>query len=204
MDRVKEKVGYLIQTMERKLYKVFLSNKRPFNLNIIGVRSSHAEFNRFCDQLIVFWRYNGELYYGEYPITTLPGEYYLVDKLLNRKGAAILVPGQYIDAYCLGTHRGKYQALVQQKPVKVYRDGDRDKEFDFNTLTIEEGLFGLNIHKAYKEGKAPKVGNTSAGCQVFQNAVDFKEFMECCANAVKEWGNSFTYTLLEEQDLVII
>ena len=203
MDQVKERVANIIQLMERKLYKVFLSSERPFNLNIIGIRKRDSEFNRFCDELVIFWRHDGELYYGSYPFTTLPGEYYLVDKLLNKKGAAILVPGQYQDAYALGVHKGKYAALVQKKPVKVYRDGDRDKEFDYNKSTIEEGFFGLNIHKAYKDGKAPRVGNTSAGCQVFQTSLDFKEFLECCQNAVNEWGNSFTYTLLDERDLII-
>jgi len=201
MAKVEEEVECIVRAMHRKGYKTFLSSDRPFNLNIVGIRNSSPKIDSFNDRLVVFWRYNKKLYYGEYPITTLPGEYYLIHKLLNQKGAAILCPGQYRGAYSLGLHKGSYEALVQSKPVKVFRDGDRDDEYDLDPNTLEQGYFGINIHRAYKKGKAPKVGKTSAGCQVFQSALDYAEFMECCAHAFEEWGNSFTYTLLEENDL---
>jgi len=192
----------VVKALNRKGYDLFLSDDRPFNLNIVGVRAANPVVDEFNDKLVVFWRYSGKLFYGCYPITTLPGEYYLVDKLLSRKGAAIMCPGQYSGAYSIGKHKGKYDALVQTKPVKVYRDGDRDQEYDLDSSTIEAGMFGLNIHRGYKEGRVPKVGKTSAGCQVFQHASAFDEFMDCCEYAKEEWGNKFTYTLLEEQDLL--
>jgi hypothetical protein len=66
--------------------------------------------------------------------------------------------------------------------------------------TIEEGKFGINIHKA---GNMSSVVNKwSAGCQVFKNASDFEEFMDIVRHARDNWGNSFTYTLLEEQDIM--
>lgn len=46
-------------------------------------------------------------------------------------GTAILCPGQYVDAYEVGNHNGKYEALLQGRPVKVWRDYDRDGKLDF-------------------------------------------------------------------------
>jgi hypothetical protein len=36
---------------------------------------------------------------------------------------------------------------------------------------------------------------------VFQSSRDFAEFMETCDESREKWGNSFTYTLLEEKCL---
>ena len=46
---------------------------------------------------------------------------------MNRSGVAILKPGQYRSSHKLRLHAGKYLALGQQKPVKVYRDSNRDR-----------------------------------------------------------------------------
>lgn len=197
----KESLSRLIQTLKRKGYEVFLDDSKDYNLNIVGVRNDHPVLDIFNDWIVIFWRHKGAFYYGCYPATTLPGEYYLIDKLLNRKGAAILVPGQYRGAYKIGMHRNKYPALVQSKQVTVYRDGDKDKEYDYIPETKHSGWFGINLHRAYKNGHAPKVGKTSAGCQVFQRSEDFSEFMAVCSEAKRLWGNRFTYTLIEEKDL---
>ncbi|MCI0447290.1 hypothetical protein L0152_29285, partial [bacterium] len=37
----------------------------------------------------------------------------------------------------------------------------------------------------------------SAGCQVFENAEDFAEFMKLAQRHSKLYGNSFTYTLID-------
>ena len=91
-------------------------------------------------------------------------------KPVSYKGCAILVPGQYRSAWKLGYHKGKYEAIVQYKPVKVYRDNNKDAVYDFNPKTVEEGTFGINIHKAGKH--STQVDNWSAGCQVLANKED--------------------------------
>jgi hypothetical protein len=52
--------------------------------------------------------------------------------LLNPKGAAILVPGQYCGSHAIGLHQGKYRALRQVKPLPVYRDSNKDMNYDLN------------------------------------------------------------------------
>ena len=102
----------------------------------------------------------------------------------------------------IGKHNGKYEALVQCRPVKVYRDGDFDMVYDKLPGSIDSGLFGLNIHRSNPVTHSITVDNWSAGCQVFAKASDFKEFMALCNEQKKRYGNGFTYTLLDEKDVL--
>ena len=100
-------------------------------------------------------------------------------------------------------HAGKYLALGQQKPVKVYRDNNRDSKYDLFEERVEEGIFGINIHRATGRagGKSTRVDKWSAGCQVIADNDDWHEFLDVCQTAREIWGNSFTYTLLESKDI---
>jgi restriction endonuclease len=119
----------------------------------------------------------------------------------QRKGTAILVPGQYRGAYEIGLHRGKYQALCQRKPLKVYRDDNKNEIYDYDQSKLDEGLFGINIHKAGAFSK--RVDTWSAGCQVFASDTEFKSFMNYCNKQIENGhGKTFTYTLLKEEELV--
>ena len=48
---------------------------------------------------------------------------------------------------------------------------------------------------------ALSVNSYSAGCQVFKNASDFKDFMKLVNKSADKFGNSFTYTLINEGDI---
>lgn len=136
-------------------------------------------------------------------ITTTPGLFYL-QKPLSKLGCAVLVPGQYTGTYQLGFHQSKpdHPALVQvHGKVKVYRDNDRDITAE-ETKVIEEGLFGVNIHRASSLGVTPRIGNWSAGCQVFQRKTDHNELLGICETYRQQIKNRFTYTLLRERELV--
>lgn len=172
-----------------------------YNLNIVGVRNSNTNYqitNLFDDILCVCYKKDGIQQYKEYPITTEPGLYYS-QNLLDANGVAIMVPGQYQGGWKLGLHQGKYEALVQRKPVKVYRDKDKDKVYDLDAQTIQEGFFGINIHKSGWDSQ--QINKWSAGCQVFKKESDFNEFISICKEAIKIWGNSYTYTLIESKDI---
>jgi lysozyme len=67
------------------------------------------------------------------------------------RGMASLNPGVW-NVYQLALHRGKYLALCQKfGPVQVTRDG--------NTDYIDQGYFGINIHKGGRNS------TSSLGCQ---------------------------------------
>jgi hypothetical protein len=175
-------------------YQLF---SRPYELNIVGVRSKNTKSNRFDDELHVFYKI--KTFHWEYhvfKITTDPGTYWL-ENPLEPKGTAILAQGQYVNAYHLGMHQGKYKALVQQKPVSVIRDYDRNAWLDFLNGSKEKGLFGINIHRALIQGKTKYIDRFSAGCQVFENTTDFEHFLMMCDKHAQLHGNNFTYTLID-------
>lgn len=190
--------------VESKGYKWFEGG--DYNLNIVGVRNSDthgAVTNKFDDKLTVSYSVDGEMKYHEFDATTDPGSHW-EKNLLNKDGVAILKPGQYRGSHKIGLHQGKYEALRQQKPVKVYRDNNKDGKYDLLEENVHEGIFGINIHRATKwEGKkSTQIDKWSAGCQVIAANDDFRLFMEIANKAKDTWGNSFTYTLIESKDLV--
>lgn len=187
--------------LRRKGYSYF--TKGYYNLNIIGIRKNNNNVitNKYDDILVVMYRTRNGLKTVYYNITTEPGDYYMRKKLGNPKGTAILVPGQYRGCWKLGKHKGEYEALVQAKPVKVYRDGNKDNIYDMFPQTINEGLFGINIHRSNEGFTRQTVDMYSAGCQVFADPKDFDKFIDLCKKQEVLYGNSFTYTLLDERDL---
>ncbi|MFZ0454255.1 MAG: hypothetical protein WAM24_10915, partial [Ignavibacteriaceae bacterium] len=108
--------------------------------------------------------------------------------------------GQYLGCWRLGLHKGKYKALLQTGNVKVYRDANRDDKYDYIESSAEWGMFGINIHRASKWGIVDYVNKFSAGCQVFKDPEDFWELVGLCENALKYFGNRFSYCLIEEKD----
>ena len=98
---------------------------------------------------------------------------------MNPKGTALLAPGQWTDCWKIGMHKGKYEALVQCAPITVYRDKDKD-EIAEETNVTETGMFGINIHRAMPKGITKFIDDWSAGCQVFDNIDEFKEFLSKC------------------------
>ena len=137
-----------------------------------------------------------------YNITTEPGISFMKNPS-NAKGAAILVPGQYRGVYAVDLHRGKYKALCQRLgAVKVYRDNNKDDIYNLNPIKIDKGWFGINIHRSNGTWTRETVDNYSAGCQVFSNPKDFLSFMNIIEKSKAIYGNKFTYTLINEEDLV--
>lgn len=174
-----------------------------FNVNIVGVRSStpgDKVTNVFDDFITLSYKDNGVWKFHSWPASTDPGTK-AVKEFSNTRGVAILVPGQYRGSHIIGLHQGKYTALKQAKPVKVFRDKNKDMKFDMNPSTIQEGIFGINIHRSNPTTESTFVENWSEGCQVFKRIKDFTEFMNICIKASTLHGANFTYTLLESKDI---
>ena len=206
-------------------YVIFKNDKYRYNLNLIGVRTIDRESDTFNDLLYVIYRYNDKWYALEYDITTDPGLIYR-KKPLNINGTAVVLPGQYRGLWKLGKHKGKYTALVQKNPCTVVRDNNRDTILDCdiplhaNVMNIsrggiifttyldnekrvvfntETGIFGINCHRSGR-GVTEYVKRYSAGCIVFADNDAFdEEFIPICKDAASIFGNSFTFTLLDER-----
>jgi hypothetical protein len=185
-----------------KDYKFFDTPDKRLNLNLIGVRRDNQGTNTFDDFLLVMYREEELMISDRYQVTTDPGKYWLKNPI-NPKGTAVLVPGQYRGTWQLGKHQGKYKAMVQRKPVKVYRDNSKDEVIDYSNIStmVDEGYFGINIHRSNPYDQSYTINKWSAGCQVFKKVGDYDKFIELCDQSSKIYGNSFTYTLIEEKDL---
>jgi hypothetical protein len=191
----------------------FFDNGRPFNLNCLAIRAQAANqaTDLYNDWLGIATRdAQGRPVVEWYRATTDPGRAHMTQPVFAeavRGGTAILVPGQYRGAYCLGFHgwgNYRHQALVQCLPLPVYRDRNRDSTLDFDARTITTRLYGINIHASVLQGESEQIGRFSAGCQVFATAQDYhsaRKWWNAQVNA--GLGTRFTYTLLEEADLAL-
>ena len=192
----KEKIEKALKT---KGY-VWFEGAKDYDLNIVGVRNSdtgNKVTNAFDDVITVSYKKDGQWVYHEWANTTDPGTKG-VREFKNAKGVARLVEGQYRGSHAVGLHQGKYEALRQITPVKVYRDADKNMVYDESK--VDTGIFGINIHKAGVDSTF--VENWSEGCQVFKRSAEFDAFMVIAKKAAAIHGNKFTYTLIESKDIV--
>jgi hypothetical protein len=192
-------VEQIIQAMRNRGYAVF--DGAGLDLNIVGVRTSDPTVNVFNDFLYAFWRENDAWESRVYAITTDPGLYWLQNPM-NVEGTAVLRAGQYRSAFTFGMHHNSYRALVQRIPLPVYRDNNRDNVLNFDEATLQEGMFGIHIHKAGSRPEgSTQVDKWSAGCQVFSVETEFNEFMDFCDQSAANHGDNFSYTLLNEPEI---
>jgi hypothetical protein len=175
------------------------ASNKGYDVNIIGIRNAstgQTVTNVFDDTLTISYKENGVWKFHSWAATTDPGKKG-VKEYHNAAGVARLVEGQYRSSHIIRLHQGKYEALGQNKPVKVWRDANKDLVYDENK--IQEGVFGINIHKAGAD--STYVENWSEGCQVFKKSADFEAFMKICRKAKDIHGNNFTYTLISSSDI---
>ena len=205
MKHTREKIA---EVMASKGYKYFTDdNNKTYDVNIIGIRNDETQgrvTNAFDDTMTISYKNeDGEWQYHEFNCTTDPGTHW-VENILNDRGVAILKPGQYRGSHKLRLHQGKYLALGQKKHMKIYRDANLDGQYDLIEESVKDELIGINIHRATsREGnKSSRVDKWSAGCQVIADNDDWHQFLDICQTAREIHGNSFSYTLLNSNDLV--
>lgn len=180
----------------------FLSKKdigglvdKPLYLNIVLFRKNRVFTNKFDDMIYWLWKDEKNVWQMRSAyITTKPGIFY-VKNPLSPLGVGILKGGFHKDSHELGYHKGEYRALVQKKPLPVWRDNDKDSWADF--IKLETGVFGINIHRANARYESSVVDKWSAACQVFANPVMFSRFISQCEKHAAVHGNSFDILLVE-------
>ncbi len=190
----------VLAVMKAKKFKIFEEEGIP---NIVGIRSLEKDGEDFDDICYVWWKLpNGNQEVHLYTITTNPGKYYLNKPLPGTSGAAILVSGQYLGCWILGSH-GKSQqyALIQRGgEVRVYRDKNLDSKLDCDPATIDKGFFGINLHHGSKTD-VDIIGKWSAGCQVWRYHQPHQDLMQKFKALSERYKfTKFSYTLLEQTD----
>ena len=87
--------------------------------------------------------------------------------------------------------------------MDIYRDGDKDLYFKRGAgMTIQRGLFGINIHRMSNNGKNSNILNTrqavwSEGCQGATEP-EFKKILPIIREDARRFGNLFSYTVIED------
>lgn len=192
-------VGLIQAVIQKKDYAWFES--KPYDLNIGGIRNSNPQAGKFDD--IFYCAYKGldeNCHLFTFPGTTDPGTYYL-EYPMNVKGTAILVPGQYRCVYKPGIHNGKQLAFRQQKPMRYYRDSNKDGILDYDEKDIFEDNAYTNFHYASEVNILIGIGKWSAGCQVAQFKEDIQHLRKLVGLQHEFCGSDvFSYTLLLESD----
>lgn len=197
----------------------------PFNMNMVFIRHPLRDQSKdaFDDTGVIAWIDDqGNERSFCYPVTVDPGLYYL-QKPMGANGCAIMLPGQYLGSHALGLHKGR-KALIQVKPVLVYRDNDRDVLLDepdwleatpeivgamtgqasgYDSMRrIHRGMFGINIHGMLSD-MSKRIGQGSAGCTVIRSQADDRYRLDLVALQKKYLGTSaMSYTLLRAKEVV--
>jgi len=116
---------------------------------------------------------------GNWEATTEPGTWYTSNPMGRGIdfGAARIAFGQY-KAWRVGTHYGggaePHEALVQDTPISVYRDKNKDmiRKGDF----LDTGNFDINQHWGYDYPRTD-ISIAGAGCLVGRFRAGHKDFM---------------------------
>jgi hypothetical protein len=216
----------IISAMKKKGHKI---NEDPNTPNIVGIRTVHPtnEFNDRL--VMFWRDEEGEWDSEEYTVTTDPGHTYLRNPphkkgtAILREGQYIgafkhgvhnngrkvrakailysmmapFLPRKLKEklAYMGRSHR----ALVQTKPLSVYRDSNKDLSLDMDEETVDTGMHNINIHRNHPYMKKKHVDDASAGCQVFQDPTEFGKFMKLLKG--KLYRLAYDYTLLRDSDV---
>lgn len=195
----------LIKVSEIYNYPIFRSKgKYDYNLNIWGIRSNNKNTADFNDSCAVFFESkDGTWNLIKFKITTDPSDISLLDPI-NDKGTAIVKPGHYKSLWVKGYHKGRkdHPALIQHSPITVYRDNNKDDILDLDVPT-EPGIFGINMHRASKWHINIKIGLYGAGCQVHYDVHKYDNiFIPLIDESIEEGLKTFSYTLIEENDIL--
>lgn len=199
----------IVEAYTRLGYRI---DRGPGEINICYVEGANADFspngnkpNHFNDRRVTFRFEQGKpVIIGNWEATSEPGRWY-TDNKLNPKGAARVKLGQW-KGWRIGIHPRSnpskgHEALVQDFPITVCRDGNRDysRAGDFE----DNGMHGINQHWGYNN-PTTDIKTASAGCLVGREVEGHKAFMAQLKTDPRYQADKkfvFTTTILTVADL---
>lgn len=118
-----------------------------YDANLVVIRDPSAPLDTFDGLVTLSWTEPGGAWRTVTArAATRPGTHYLREPM-NSNGTACLVPGRNPSSHELGLHKGT-PALVQTRPVKVWRDGDRDAVLEVGPGdVVHDDATGVNVHE---------------------------------------------------------
>ncbi|WGV28670.1 peptidoglycan-binding domain-containing protein [Halotia branconii] len=197
----------IVKYMLAENYQVFTA---PKQYNIVYIEGMNGDWslnsdasNQFNDRRIVIEVVDGvPKIVDHWQATTEPGAYYTYNPM-NPAGAARIKFGQY-KSWAVGMHGSaeRHEALVQVRPITVYRDFNKD--FQRTADKLDTGLFYVNQHWGY-DAPSNDIRNASAGCLVGRMRQGHREFMAIIKQDRRYVANSdyvFYTTIIPGDDLV--
>jgi hypothetical protein len=167
--------------------------------NKLGVKKESSNQDRFVDALYFIPQgAKDEDTIIPYQITTVPSLAYYGKKPMNPAGTGIKLPGETL--YYLRENElnhGKYKMMVESEPIEVGRYEIGVDKFDtYKPSKKSKERTGMHIHRSSTKGKGVCVGPWSAGCQVFSDPEEWKDFISK-AEEQSNNGPKFLYSLVE-------
>ena len=171
----------LLATMKRKNYRIHEGDDVVNIIYVPGINETDFAPNAnrvdaFDDARIVMKVVDGvPKIVGSWQATIETGVYYTQHPIAEDGQGAAMIAFDQFNAWQVGYHRGKYEALIQTGgPVKVYRDNKMD--FKREGAPTTTGFFGINQHHGY-DAPRDQIGYNSAGCLVGRMVKGHEEFM---------------------------
>ena len=167
----------------------------PEDYWILGVQSNEDTYNHFDDK---FYMFKGELFVMVVTGTTNAGTTGLKNyERYNKNGVLVVKTDEwYYGLWQYGLHRGKMPALRQIRPIKYFRDWNKNTKAE-EIGEVKEGLCGVNFHTVLYQKTLSFVrrfiGGWSVGCQVVNNVGRYYKMLD----RVK-YQEDVTYCLIKE------
>lgn len=187
--------GYKTHELLNKVSKLDSFKGIPPGYWILGVQSNEDTYNRFDDKFYVF---KGRKFITVVTGTTNAGTTGLKNyEKYNKNGVLVVKTNEwYHGLWKFGYHRGKMPALKQVRPIKYYRDWNKNERIE-EVGELKEGLKGINFHTVLYQRNLSfirkLIGGWSVGCQVVNNVGRYYEIL----NKLKH-QDYVTYCLIKE------
>ncbi len=175
-------------------------------LNFIWERTNEEITNIFTDYLYVVYLEGGKKKVICIPATTKPGLKGSIDSPITHEGVtgtAIIVPGQYVDAWTFKDTTkefSSYPYFRQFGKIDYWRDFNKDRTID-RVQFQDDKVFGTHWHRMSNNGTygSGKINNWSLGCMGAPEP-EFKKILPIVRASVEKHGAKFTGTILETKD----
>lgn len=147
---------------------------------ILGVQSKEDTYNYFDDK---FYLFKGEKFIKVTIGTTNAGTTGLKNyNRYNSKGCAVIKTDEwYYELWSYGLHKNRMPALRQVKPIKYFRDWNKNTKVE-EIGKMYEGIIGINFHTVlYSKNLSfwrKLIGGWSVGCQVINHVGRYYEILD--------------------------
>ena len=167
----------------------------PDDYWILGIQSNEDTYNYFDDK---FYLFLGKKFIMVTSGTTNAGTTGLKNyEKYSKKGVLIVKTNEwYYGLWKFGYHKGKMPALKQIRPIKYFRDWNKNQQVE-EIGKVYEGIRGINFHTVtYQKNLSlikKLIGGWSVGCQVINNVKKYFTLL----NKVKK-QKDVSYCLIQE------